>query len=165
MLALRRPFLFALIFGCAVSLFTSGRLTLRLAGPASVYWSFVPLIEIAALAVVCRGKLRTISMPQAIDLFFAGFAPWLLWLTGLAAIWSWLPDTQAFAWTQPFWLLIAAPAVLVWSCYIDLRFFRSVLEHRPGRALVCHRLISWPVWLLWFMASSIWPPVASRLGL
>jgi hypothetical protein len=36
MLTLRRPLLFAFIFGCAVSLFTSGRLTLRLAGPATL---------------------------------------------------------------------------------------------------------------------------------
>jgi hypothetical protein len=165
MLALRRPLLFAFLFGCAVSFFTSGRLTLRLAGPATVYWSFVPLIEIAALAMVCRGNLRTISLPQAIDLFFAGFGPWLLWLSGLAAIWSWLPPMQAFVWSKPFWLLIAAPAVLVWSCYIDFRFFRSVLHHRPGRALAWHRVISWPAWLLWFMAASIWPPLASTLGL
>jgi len=165
MLALRRPLLFAFLFGCAVSLFTSGRLTLRLAGPATLYWSFVPLIEIAALAVVCRGKLRSLSLAHAIDLFFAGFAPWLLWLTGLAAIWSWLPPIEAFAFTRPFWLLIAAPAVLAWSCYVDLRFFRSVLDTRAGRALLGHRAISWPACLLWFMASSIWPPVASRLGL
>jgi len=129
------------------------------------YWSFVPVVEIAALALVCRGKLRSVSLAQAIDLFFAGFAPWLLWLTGLAAIWAWLPPMQAFQWTRPFWLLIAAPAVLVWSCYIDLRFFRSVLQGRAVWALTGHRAISWTACLLWFMAFSIWPPVASRLGL
>jgi len=47
-LAIRRPLLVALVFGCAVSLITSGRLSLRLVAPATLYWSFVLLLESCA---------------------------------------------------------------------------------------------------------------------
>jgi hypothetical protein len=160
--------LFALIFGCAVSLLTSGRLTARLVVPGAVYWSFVPLIEIAALAAVCRSKLRSISLARAVDLFFSGFSPWLLWLAGFAAIWSWLDPIQAFAWTNTVWIRGSAVAVLAWSCYIDYCFFRWVLEARPAvaaRALLGHRLISWTGWLACFLGSSMWSVLAGRLGL
>src|SRR5437763_17006530 len=68
-----RPLLVLLVFGCAVSLMTSGRLTLRLALPAMVYASFVPLLEMASLGAVCRGRL---PFRRAVDLFFVGHAPW-----------------------------------------------------------------------------------------
>jgi len=115
-LVLRRPLLFIWIFGCAVSLLTSGRLTARLVVPGAMYWSFVPLLEIAALAAVCRRQRRKISLALAVDLFFTGFGPWLLWLAGFAAIWSCLDPIQAFAWTNTVWIRGSAVAVLAWSC-------------------------------------------------
>jgi len=42
-LAVRRPLALALFLGCAVSLMASGTLTLRLALPAALYWTFIPL--------------------------------------------------------------------------------------------------------------------------
>ena len=60
-LAIRRPLLVAAVFGCCISLMTSGRLSLRLAAPATLYWSFVPLLEIAGLAVVWPWKRSRLS--------------------------------------------------------------------------------------------------------
>jgi hypothetical protein len=167
-LGVRRPLRVAFIFGCAVSLLTSGRLTARLVMRGAVYWSFVPLLETAALAAVCRSQRRKISLALAVDLFFTGFGPWLLWLAGFAAIWSWLNPIQAFAWTNTVWIRGSAIAVLAWSCYIDFCFFRCVLQARPAiaaRALLWHRLISWTGWLVCFLGSSMWSVVAGRPGL
>ena len=78
-LAWRRPLLTAFILGCGVSLITSGRLTLRLVGPATIYWSFVPLLEIAPLAALPLAALwrrrQPVSFPRAIDLCFTGHGP------------------------------------------------------------------------------------------
>jgi hypothetical protein len=70
----RRPLLVAFVLGCSVSLMTSGRVTLRLAGPATVHWSFVPLAGIAGLAVVSGRRLHA----ETIDEFFHGYLPWML---------------------------------------------------------------------------------------
>src|SRR5262249_56398049 len=79
-LALKRPLLLAFFLGCTVSFLTSRMLTLRLVVPAMIYWSFVPLIEIAALAAVCRRDRKNILFPQLIDSFFIGYSPCLLCL-------------------------------------------------------------------------------------
>ena len=76
----------AAVFGCAVSLMTSGRLSLRLAAPATLYWSFLPLLEIAGLAAVWPWKRSPISFARAIDLFFVSNTPWSLWFTAFAGV-------------------------------------------------------------------------------
>ena len=47
--------------GCAVSFLTPRTLTLRFILSAMIYWGFVPLKEIASLAVVCWNDRRKIS--------------------------------------------------------------------------------------------------------
>jgi hypothetical protein len=163
--ALRRPMLVAVVFGCAISLMTSGRLTLRLAGPATIYWSFVPLLEVASLAAVSRNLIS----PRVIDLFFMGHAPWSLWLVGFAAIWALVPPIRVFAWMadKSIWYG-SAIAVMAWSGYIDFWFYRRVLKRPPARALrdlLLQRLIAWPLALFCFLASAGWQVVATRLGL
>jgi hypothetical protein len=54
-LAWRRPVFIALFIGACLSLAATNALTLRLTLSAAVAWSFVPIIEIAALAIVVRG--------------------------------------------------------------------------------------------------------------
>src|SRR6266850_7556211 len=77
-LGLKRPLFLAFFLGCTVSFLTSGTLTLRLIGPVMIYWSVVPLVEIAALAVVCGSNRQNIPFPRLIDSFFRGYSPWLL---------------------------------------------------------------------------------------
>jgi hypothetical protein len=62
----------------------TGSVTARLVLPATVYWSFVPLVQIAGLAVVFRKRLDAAT----IDAYFAGHGPWLLWLAAFAAFLS-----------------------------------------------------------------------------
>ena len=168
LLWMRRPLVVALVFGCMVSLITSGRLTLRLSAPAAVYFSFVPLCEIAGLMAVTSGR-RMFSIARTIDLYFAGHAPWLLWLTGFAALWAFVSPVELFNWahrSRAFDLTAAIAAA--WSAYIDFWFFRNVLRKSHARAacsLVLQRLICWPAALFCFLASSGWQVASTRLGL
>jgi hypothetical protein len=162
----RGPALVALVLGCTMSLITSGSLIPRLAASAAIYWSFVPLAETAALAVVCWNGKRTRTFRQTVDLFFAGHGPWLLWLAGLCVIWCFVPPVQAFAFTR-VWLYGAGAIVIVWSAYIDFCFFRFVMNRSPiqaSRDFVLQRLISWTLIIAIFGGPAI-PPEAARLGL
>jgi len=167
-LAWRRPLGVAFVLGCTMSLITASGLTPRIAGPATVYWSFVPLAEMGALAAVCRRPRRALSFSRMSDLFFAGHGPWLVWLIGLCSIWSFCVPVQAFASSKAIWLYGAVAVALVWSGYIDFCFFRYVLGHSPRRAawdLVLQRLISWTAIIAIFGAPAIPPEIVAKLGL
>jgi hypothetical protein len=70
--------------GCAVSFLTPRTLTLRFILSAMIYWGFVPLIETACL----QSSVGTIDgrfhFSEAVNSFFGGYSPWLLWLLGYA---------------------------------------------------------------------------------
>ena len=166
--AVKRPLFVAFLLGCTVSLMTARLLTLRILVSAMVYWSAVPLIEIAALAVVCRRDRHETPFPHLIDAFFKGFTPWLLWLVGVSAIGSFLaPAAEAADWTVSMvWLVGGGALALVWSLAIDFSFFRSVLRRsRPlaMRDLALHRCISWPLTLALIGAPTIWSTMTGRL--
>src|SRR6185503_10095199 len=160
-LGLKRPLLVAFFLGCTVSYLTARTLTLRLIVPSMVYWSFVPLIQIAALAAVCRRDRQKILFPELIDSFFRGYSPWLLWLAGLCAISCLLsPAAKSFDWTVTIlWLDGGAALAIASSLYIDFRFFRSVLQRdraRAARDLALQRIISWTLIAAIIAAPTIW---------
>jgi hypothetical protein len=148
---------------------TSGRLSLRLAAPAALYWSFVPLLQIAALAVVWPWKGSKVSFARAIDCFFASQDPWSLWLCAFAAIWALIPPVRVFSWTQNPWFWYApAMAVGLWTAWLDYGFFRSISQRSFLRAccdLAMERAIVWTAGIACFMGSAAWQVVASRFGL
>ena len=124
--ALRRPLLLAVVLGCTVTLMTAGRLTLRLLIPATLYWSFVPLCEIASLAAVSTG--RKISFAETLDRFCISHTAWLLWLTAFAAVWAFVPSVQAYGPANSKWIWYALSWLAGgWSAYLDFGFFRRVL--------------------------------------
>jgi hypothetical protein len=164
----KRPLFVAFVLGCTVSLITARALTMRIVVSATVYWSAVPLIQIAALAVVCRRDRHETAFPHLIDAFFKGFTPWLLWLVGVSAIGSFLaPAAEASDWTVSMvWLAGGGALALVWSLAIDFSFFRSMLRRSPllaVRDLAMHRCISWSVMLALIGAPTIWSTMTGRL--
>jgi hypothetical protein len=152
----RRPLLSAFVIGCMVSLMTSARLTVRLAGPASIYWTFVPACEIAGLAAGWRGRPRTISFSRAVDLFFLSNTPLFLALAGYTGLFAFAAPDRAFAWTNDGWLGNGIVVLmLLWAAYLDYCFFRVVLRRSPWSAradLVIQRLVSWGGVLLIFLS-------------
>jgi hypothetical protein len=132
-----------------------------------IYWSFVPLVEIGALAVVC-GRRSATPFSKLIDMFFAGYGPWLLWLAGMSAIWCFLsPSLKTLDWTVSIvWFLGGIAAAVFWSVRIDLHFFRSVLGRTDGRAirgLVLHRIISWTLILGIIAGPTIWSGLTGEI--
>ena len=159
-IALRRPLLLAFAFGCAVSLMASGRLTLRLVIPATIYWSFIPLCEIASLAVVARR--RKAPFGEMIDTFFTGQTVWLLLLAAYTATVAWGGPGSYSRW------LPAAFGALAWSAYVDFGFFRRVLGRsrvEAARDLLIQRLLCWIPVIAIFTGPPGWQVAASALGL
>jgi hypothetical protein len=166
-LALKRPLFVAFVLSCTMSLLTAASLTLRLVGPATIYWSFVPLVEAGALAAVCWSGRGTLSFARAIDLFFTGHGPWSLWLIGLSAIWCFFSPAKALSVTSAVWLYGATAIVIAWSAYIDFCFFRSVFGRsraRASRDLLLQRSISWGLIIAIFGGPAILPEIAARFG-
>lgn len=158
--AWKRPVLFALLAGCAVSLATSGRLTLRLVGPATVYAALIPLVETAMLRVLLGRKIG-----RAVDLFFMGYAAWSLWLLALAGIFACLNPIEAYRVTGPPWGLLSLAVVAAWSAYTDWCFFRCVSPERVGRNFALQRVVSWGVGLAVFGGGSLWTGLRGIVGI
>jgi hypothetical protein len=165
---LKRPLFLVFFIGCTVSFLTAGALTLRLVLPAMIYWSFVPIAEVLALAAVCGRARRPIPFPKLIDSFFTGCRPWLLWLAGMCVIWTLMsPSTKSLDRTiSVVWLGGGAVIALAWSLYIDFQFFRSVLNRSPQKArrdLAIQRVISWALILPVLGAPTIWSEITGRI--
>ena len=76
----RRPALLLLFLGCGVSFLASGAPSARLIADGALSFAFVPFCELAGLAASLRVGHRRVPLASAIDPFFAGNAPWLLWI-------------------------------------------------------------------------------------
>ncbi|MBZ5577004.1 MAG: hypothetical protein LAP40_10640 [Acidobacteriia bacterium] len=156
---LRRPLFLALVLGCTVSLITAQSLTLRLVTSGAVTWSFVPVLEGAALAVVWGFGNRATSLSRTIDLSFTGHGPWFLWLIAFGAFWSSRPQPHLSGRTAWCWLAAAA-VVLAWSGYIDFCFHRCALQRGAARAIrdiLLQRTLCWIPAILIFGYGSLWP--------
>src|SRR5262245_23357465 len=97
----RRPLLVVLIYCCGFSLMTEGRLSLHLAGSTAMYWLFLPLVEIAGLVAVQRGRLEA----RVIDRFFTGHGPWLLFVIAFSAYASSSSGAVTAPFVFRFWLV------------------------------------------------------------
>ena len=152
----RRPLLLALVLGCAVSVFTAGRFTLRLIVDGALSFAFVPLAELAGFALVYRVGRRMLPFAEAVDAFFAGNTPWLWWLLGFMTATAVLSVVEQEQLLAPLLLTSLIPIVL--SVRHDLRFFRDVLGATRGRAridLTVQRLVSWSAATAYFLGVAI----------
>jgi hypothetical protein len=142
---------------------TAGHVTLRLVLAVMLSASYVPLLQIGSLAVVCR---RSLPLRRAVDLFSIGNTPWMLLLLVYAAVWGFLPAADVFA---NFKIgRIAAGILFCWSLYVDWWFFRAVVVRGPvsaARDLVLQRLLCWGPGIAIFLAPAAWQVVESWLGL
>jgi hypothetical protein len=167
-LGLRRPLLLAFFIGCTVSFLTAGTLTLRLLAPGMIFWSFVPIVEVAALAAVCWKDRHNVPFSNLVDSFFSGYRSWFLWLAGMSVIWTLTsPSAKPLDWTvSVVWLDGGVVIALVWSLFVDFHFFRLVLKRSPARArrqLLIQRLISWGLILAVLGAPTIWSEITGRI--
>ena len=128
--AVRRPLTVALVLGLATAMSATGRVTPALLLSTTACWSFVVVIQAAiALTLVASPARRTVGLARAIDLYFAGHAPWSLWMLAVAA---WAPSPIGRPVTP---VLIAAAVPLVLTPRILSAYFREVLEMDPRDAV------------------------------
>jgi hypothetical protein len=120
---LRRPLLVAAVIGVSTAMSATGHVTPALVLSTTLCWSFVVLLQAAiALALVAAPARRTVGLGRAVDLYFAGHAPWSLWMLATVA---WAPSGGGRPFTP---VLIAAAVPLVLTPRIVSAFFREVLE-------------------------------------
>ena len=166
-LLLRRAVLQALFLGGIVSLSTSGRFTLRLILGGAVAWAFVPALQVASMAVIVGLLGRGAApLPRAVDLYFVGQGPWLLWLLAWTALATALPVPQSYALTGTWGLWLSLAVAVSWSTTVRAAFFREVLALRGSRvlgALLLHTCITWGAVILFFQLSDqLWPRMVSE---
>ena len=160
--ALRRPLLAAIVLGAAIAIAATGRVTPALVLSTTLSWSFVVVLQLAiAFALVTGPARRTVGVARAIDLFFAGHAPWSFFL--LAA--AWFPASFGRS-TLPLLLLAVVPAAL--TVRIIEAFFREVVRLDRHGAIVrtaIHQAMTWTAFvLLYGSAVALWPRIVGALG-
>jgi hypothetical protein len=139
LVALRRPLLLLVVLGGFVSLTSAGRFTLPDLASTIVAWSFAPVVQTLALTValaLSRSLPSPSVRPRALDLYFAGQGPWLLFLCVFATGAILLPDPgPAFSTllrlgVVPLYLLLT----ILWGGITTWAFFRHGLGLARARA-------------------------------
>ena len=140
---LRRPLIVVLTIGTAVPIMAVQRITLGLLVSSAVSFSFVVAIQMAVgAAIITTAASPRVSLPRALDLWFAGHVPYSLWLLAVAAAFAAMPAASMD-------LLIALAIIpAIWTAVIVAAFCRRVLgTSRRGarwRATI-HFLAIWAV--------------------
>jgi hypothetical protein len=120
------------------------------------------------IAAVALLRKRTIPFAAAVDLYFTGNGPGLLWLIALAAEWALIPTATAYEWMRYQWAWYSFGIfVLIWSAYIDYRFLRLILDRTRGQAvrdLLMIRAVTWIPGLALFLGASAYQVLLSGLG-
>jgi hypothetical protein len=162
----RRPLALALAFGVMTSAFASGRLSMRLIVDGAISFAFVPVIDIAMLAVVVRAfrPRRRVPFATLVDLFCTGHAPWLFWMLALAVTFSIVSPRDISEVFSPFAWTFVIPAI--WSLWIDVRFFETVTGRTRHGAIVdalVHRALAWTLALVYFYGIAAYALVMSTV--
>jgi hypothetical protein len=172
---IKKALLFLLVMGCLVSASASGRVSARLILDGAISFAFIPIIQIAAFALVYRLSARRSSdkLPPfalAADRFFAGDTAWLLWLVIVAALLGIPPPRVTGAWFLTIAGTAIVPAIVVGR--IDFRFFRQVMgatSRDATKRLLLHRAVGWILAIAYFFGIALWseqlPELAKALGL
>ena len=159
---LKRPLFVTLIFASFISLTTSGRLTLPLVLGSALFWSAGTLLLVLTTSVVLIFTRKKISLPKAIDLFFTGHGPWLVWLLALSGICLFAPSEEVTLWPLPLgWLMLSSLGAFIWSSVTYLGFFRGALKLsnlRAVAAVVFYDILLWGTVLSYFLIMEILQP-------
>ena len=120
--ALRRPALVILVIAVMAPIMAVQRVTLELVATAAVSWSFVVVLQaFVAIALIANAPSRKLSVPQALDLWFAGHVPYSLWILVAFATMAIAPSGSLRI------LVITAIVPAIWTAFIVAAFCRTVL--------------------------------------
>lgn len=140
---LRRPLVVLLVIGTAVPIMAVQRVTLALVAWSMASFGFVVAIQMAVGAtVIASARSRTVGLPRALDLWFAGHVPYSLWLLTAAAVFAALPYASLDG------LITVAFIPAAWTAVIVAAFCRQVLgTSRAGARwrAAWHFLLIWAI--------------------
>lgn len=160
---IRRPLFVALVIGAFVSITVSGHLTISLLFDGMVVWSFLPILQAILMSsiVVTFGR-RRLPTSKALDLFFMGHGPGLMWLLTIAATCLFFPVKQFYLWPiQWGWILpVSLLGAWIWSSVTSFAFLRGALEVSKLRAialLVLYTLLLWGIVISLFVVTETIP--------
>jgi hypothetical protein len=143
--ALRRPCLVVIVIGTVTAMAATGHVTPSLLLSTTLCWSFVVVLQaLIGLALIAGPARRTVGLLRAFDLYFAGHAPWSLFLLAAAA-WAQLPGFRSYT---PIHLAALVPLFL--TPRIVSAFFREVLELDPRHAsarTAVQQAVTWTVFV------------------
>jgi hypothetical protein len=143
---LRRPLLVTLVLGVSAAMAATGRVTPALLLSTTLCWSFVVIVQAAiALPLIAGPARRTVGLARALDLFFAGHAPWSLWML---AVLAWAPSPTGRPLTPA---LVAAIVPIILTPRIVSAFFQEVLELDPRHAMsraAAQQALTWLTFVL-----------------
>jgi len=165
----RRPLALLLAMGSTVSILAGGRLTARLVVDGAISFAFIPIFEIAALAVVLRRIPRRVPLAQAVDVVFTANGPWILWMLAASTIASIAGPEELPRWTSRprLYFVAAATAIAIaWFVRLELSAFRWALERTRREAIsdvALHRALAWPAAAVYFFAFALWPMIVGML--
>jgi hypothetical protein len=153
--AIRRPLLVAIVLGVSAAKAATGHVTPALVASTTLCWSFVIVLQAAiGLGLMAGAARRTVGSARSLDLYFAGHAPWSLWILAVAA--------SPFPLGRPIWpFLIAAIVPLFLTARTTNAFFREVLEMDPRHAVmrtVAQQAITWGCLVILYGTAVAWMP-------
>jgi len=154
--AFRRPLLVAIVLGVSMAKAATGHVTPALVASTTLCWSFVIVLQAAiGLGLMAGAARRTVGSARSLDLYFAGHAPWSLWILAVAA---WSPSPLG----RPIWpLLIAGFVPLFLTARTTNAFFREVLGLDPRHAVmrtVAQQAITWGCLVILYGTAVAWMP-------
>jgi len=143
--SLRRPLLVALVTGVSIALASTRSASAPLVASTTLTWSYIVLLQLAiALPLVAPAARRTVGVSRAVDLYFAGHAPWSLFLLAAAA---WAPSPGG----RPSWpLYLAALVPVLLTPRIVNAFFAEVLAMdrlSARRMTILQQAMTWSVFV------------------
>jgi hypothetical protein len=150
-LLFRRPLFAAFILGTFISITVSGRLSALLILDGLVFWSFIPILQGLLVAGIvqlfARGRM---PISSAIDLFFMGHGPFLLWMLAICGTCLFFPLKQVYLWpTESGWIMpLSLLGTWLWSNVTSFAFFKAALNLTAFRAialLVLYTVMLWGV--------------------
>ena len=84
--AIRRPLVVTLVLGVSAAIGATNHVTPALLLSTTLCWIFVVALQTAiALVLIAGPARRTVGLARALDLYFAGHAPWSRWMLAVAA--------------------------------------------------------------------------------
>jgi hypothetical protein len=162
--ALRRPALVALVLGTTMAISATGRVTAGLVLDLAVCWGFVPALQMATAAAIVRSPRSTVGAARRLDLWFAGHAPWSLWMLAVAVCFMSFPATRRIEYPT----LMTAIVPATWTAIIGSGFCRAVLRDTRAQAwrrVALHQAVTWTIVFAYITAASqLWPRFLAAVG-